>query len=259
MPTRKEERDRMRQERLAAQQAASSTDRRRLILGYAVAGLIVAAILAGIFVVITGGDDGTDPIIKAPEGGDPANCHVEPLSGDTNEVTCDSREGTTPPALAQGDLETVAEAANCELQLDLEDEGNNHIRPNAEPPDYKTNPPTSGDHATIGFQQADGAYAEKPGDIFVVHSLEHGRVAIQYSPALPEEEQLALKGVFDESPDGMLLFPNPDMPYDVAVTAWTQLIGCDTYEGDATLDAIRDFRDIYRGNGPEAVAIVLSG
>ena len=57
----------------------------------------------------------------------------------------------------------------------------------------------------------------------------------------------------------MLLFPNPDMPYEVAVTAWTQLMGCDTFEGDATLDAIRDFRDTYRGRGPENVPIQLSG
>ena len=51
----------------------------------------------------------------------------------------------------------------------------------------------------------------------------------------------------------MDMFPNDDMPYDVAVTAWTQLMGCDTFKGDATLDAIRDFRDAYRGRGPEAI------
>ena len=57
----------------------------------------------------------------------------------------------------------------------------------------------------------------------------------------------------------MLLFPNDEMPCDVAAAAWTaeaQMIGCETYEGDATLDAIRDFRDIYRGQGPEDVPLV---
>ena len=57
MTGRKEERERLRQERLAAQQAAQSSDKRRLYLGYAVAGLIVLAMLAGLFTVITGGDD----------------------------------------------------------------------------------------------------------------------------------------------------------------------------------------------------------
>jgi hypothetical protein len=53
----------------------------------------------------------------------------------------------------------------------------------------------------------------------------------------------------------MLLFPNPEMPYAVAATAWTQLLGCDRYEGAATLDAVRAFRDTYRGQGPEDVAL----
>ena len=48
------------------------------------------------------------------------------------------------------------------------------------------------------------------------------------------------------------MFPNPDMPYDVAVTAWTQLAGCKNYN-DGVLDVIRDFRDTYRGQGPEPV------
>ena len=92
--------------------------------------------------------------------------------------------------------------------------------------------------------------------MYTVHTLEHGRIKIQYSPDLSEDEQLELKGVFDEDPAGMLFFPNDEMPYEVAVTAWTQMIGCPTYEGAATLDAIRDFRDIYRGQGPEDVPIV---
>ena len=51
----------------------------------------------------------------------------------------------------------------------------------------------------------------------------------------------------------MLFFPNADMPYEVAVTAWTQLMGCKSCtRAAATLDAIRDFRDTYRGLGPEA-------
>ena len=91
-----------------------------------------------------------------------------------------------------------------------------------------------------------------PEPWYFVHSLEHGRIEIQYSPDLPEEDQLALKGVFDERPDGVLLFPNDDMPYEVAVTAWTQLMGCKKYEGAATLDAIRDFRDTYIGPRPRA-------
>ena len=52
----------------------------------------------------------------------------------------------------------------------------------------------------------------------------------------------------------MLFFPNAEMPYEVAVTAWTQLMGCKKYEGAATLDAIRDFRDTYSRPRPRAAA-----
>ena len=38
-----------------------------------------------------------------------------------------------------------------------------------------------------------------------------------------------------------LLFPNDKMPYEVAATTWTNLLGCPTYKGQATLDAIRAF------------------
>ena len=46
------------------------------------------------------------------------------------------------------------------------------------------------------------------------------------------------------------------MPYEVAVTGWTNLMGCDSYEGDATLNAVQEFRDAFRGNkgdGPEQI------
>jgi hypothetical protein len=52
----------------------------------------------------------------------------------------------------------------------------------------------------------------------------------------------------------MLLFSDDQMPYEVAVTAWTKLAGCPRYN-ERVLDVIRDFRDIYRGQGPEPIPI----
>ena len=51
----------------------------------------------------------------------------------------------------------------------------------------------------------------------------------------------------------MVLIPNPDLKSEVATTAWTQLASCEAYEGATTLDLIRAFRDIYRGQGPEYI------
>jgi hypothetical protein len=245
MATRKEEKERLRTQRLEAERREATAARKRLLLGYGAAGVLTAAVLAGIVVVIASGGGGSSEDT-------PAAAHIDLATGSINGVKADAREGTTPPPVGNLDLENAAAAANCDLRLDLPDEGNSHLEPGASPPKYGTNPPTSGNHVTTPFQEADGAYRQTPELIEIVHSLEHGRIEVQYSPDLPEENQLALKGVFDESPSGMLLFPNPRMPYEVAATAWTQLMGCKTYEGAKTLDAIRDFRDQYRGRGPEA-------
>lgn len=254
MPS-KEERERRRAERLAAERAASAAERRRLILGYAVAGALTLAVVIGLIVVIASSGGGSGEA----EGQDlPENAHIEPRVGSINGFAPDDREGTVPPELEQGDLQAAAEEAGCDLELDLPNEGATHINEDDPEPNYKTNPPTSGDHIEPPLQQADGAYSEPIDPKYWVHSMEHGRIVIQYAPDLPEAEQLELKGLFDEDPAGMLLLPNPDMPYEVAATAWTQMLGCPDYEGRATIDAIRDFRDTYRGRGPEPVEIFLT-
>ena len=81
-----------------------------------------------------------------------------------------------------------------------------------------------------------------------VHSLEHGRMEIQYSPELAEGDQLALKGLYETIYAATLLFPNDEMPYEVAATTWTNLLGCKKYKGAITLDAIRDFGKATWGN-----------
>jgi hypothetical protein len=246
----KSERDRRRAERLAAEQAAASSERRRLLLGYLVAGGLTLAVVVGLVIVLSSGGDKTNQV----DGEEiPEAAHIQVNSGFLHNTSPDGREGTPPPALKQGDLEVAAEQAGCELRLDLPEQGATHVTKESEIPDYDTDPPASGDHNPQ--QLADGAYSEMPEPWYFVHSLEHGRIEIQYSPDLPEADQLELKGLFDQQPDGVLLFPNSEMPSEVAVTAWTQLMTCDKYDGAATLDAIRDFRDTYIGLGPEPLPL----
>lgn len=252
MASRREEKERLRAQRLAAQQASAGAARRRLIAGYIVAGILTLAVLAGLVIVISSGGGGGD---TSGGGGTPANAHVQVASGTVPEgVELDGREGTAPAEIQVGDLKEAAQAAGCELKLDLPDEGNSHLKPDEPAPAYKTTPPTSGNHSAE--QAADGAYLDELPEINYLHSLEHGRVAILYKPGLPEDQQLALKGIFDDDPDGMVLTPDSQMAYQVAAVAWTQMIGCPKYTPEV-LDAIRDFRDTYRGNGPEAVPISL--
>ena len=188
---------------------------------------------------------------EGPGSCPPEDAFVDRATGEFSGLELDCREGAEPASVETDDLEQAAGAAGCDLELDLRDEGNRHIQP-SQTPEYGTEPPTSGDHDAVPL--ADGAYAEPARERHFVHSLEHGRVVILYSPDLPEADQLALKGVFEEDPDGMILMPYEQMPYDVAAAAWTNYLGCDSYSAEA-LDAIRDLRDEFRGNGPEAIPL----
>jgi hypothetical protein len=249
MASRKDEKERLRAERLAAEQQEAADARRRLVAGYALAGLLGLAVLVGLVVVIAGSGGG-----GSGSGGTKNACPQAHIVGgpslagaSTNGVPVDCRKGTKPPPVKYADLNKAAKVAHCDLQLNLPDEGNTHVTHEVH---YGTNPPTSGDHNPI--PQADGAYSAYPDDEHTTHTLEHGRVEIQYSPKLSDQDQLALLGVFDDSPGGMMIYPNPHMPYEVAVTAWTQLVGCKKYS-PAVLDVIRDFRDQFRGKGPEPI------
>jgi hypothetical protein len=250
MASRKEEKERLRAQRLAAERAAQSGGRRRLMAGYVVAGVLALAVIVGLVAVIasggSGGGGGTDAC---------SNAHIKNSGGTFRGLDPDCREGTPPPGLQFADLKVSADRAGCQVKLDLPDEGNTHV-PNSTDVKYGTVPPTSGNHNPVPID--DGAYktpitsdTNKPTNIRnEVHAMEHGRIEIHYRPSLPEDQQLAVKGVFDADPDGMLLYPDPDMPYDVAVTAWTNEVVCPKYN-PVVLDVIRNFRDTYRGNGPE--------
>lgn len=231
------ERERLREERIAAEESESQSGRNRMIIGYAVVSTVVLAVAVLAFVLISGGDDSS----SAGTGDGDAHINLNEQVGNTNGVQPDERGGIEPPAPATTNVKAAAQKANCELRLQLPDEGNTHLPEGSEPPNYKTSPPTSGNHVEPPYQQADGAYSEAPEQLNVVHSLEHGRLAIQYSPDLPEEDQLQLKGLYDTMYGASLLFPNDEMVYDVAATTWTNLLACREYKGAATLDAIRAF------------------
>lgn len=241
------ERERLRQERIAAEEGADKSDRNRMVIGYAVVSTIVLVVAVVVFVLVSGGGD------SSSASGD-AHINGNQEMGSTNGVQPDDRAGTVPARTKVFDLDEAAKQAGCDVQLKLEDEGKEHLPQNSPEPNYKTNPPTSGNHVEPPYQQADGAYSEEPKPLDVVHSLEHGRMAIQYSPDLPEQAQLELKGLYDTMYGASLLFPNDKMHYEVAATTWTNLIGCETYKGAITLDAIRAFgRETWGKYGGEPV------
>src|SRR5207302_10684415 len=109
----------------------------------------------------------------------------------------------------------AAKAAGCTL-LTHPGEGHDHT---TSPVDYKTNPPSSGNHDPM--PASDGVYTSAPGIGHLVHALEHGRVIIWFKPSVPPRVRGELKAVFDDDPRILILTPSDTgMAYEVAASAW---------------------------------------
>jgi hypothetical protein len=236
---REEERARLREAREEREKQHSLSERKRLLIAYVAAGTVGLVVVVAIIVAVASSGGGS--------GGGSGQAHIDTRSGSTHGIEPDTRTGTKPPPDKVTSLKKAAKEAGCQLRLHLKDEGHHHIPPGSPAPEYGTNPPTSGNHVEPPYQQADGAYSEQPLAIDVVHSMEHGRMEIQYGPELSEKDQLALKGLYDTEYAAALLFPNKEMPFAVAATTWTNLLGCKQYKGTITLDAIRDFGEATWG------------
>jgi hypothetical protein len=198
-------------------------------------GAFLLAVAAVLFALVGCGGSGSD------EGGDSSSAHVNAASGSTNGVILDERNGTPPPPVKNPNLQKAAEGAGCYLIRNIKPEGDRELPPDAPAPEYKEDPPTSGSHVEAPHQQADGAYLVGPEPSAVVAALDHGRLAIQYAPDFRESAQLELKGIYDTMYGGTLFFPNETMEFAVAATTWTNLLACTGWEGQKTLDAVRDF------------------
>jgi hypothetical protein len=222
MASRKEQKEKLRQERLERERTEASAAARRRRMGYVVAGALVAAVVVALAVIALASGGGS---------GGPASASF-PSAG-------------TLPARKETDLDAAAKAAGCTLKT-LKSEGRGHTLKTVT---YKSEPPTSGPHNPIPAH--DAAYSKNPGEEHLVHALEHGRVIYWFKPNAPAAVRGTLKKLYDEDKALVILTPNTrPMPYEVAATAWTQLLGCPTYN-DRVPDAFRAFRDAYRLKGPE--------
>src|SRR3954452_24018078 len=231
MASRQEEKERRRRERLEAEEsqrnAASRRRRMQMVFGAVLVVVLVAAGTA-LAVGLLGGDSGSS---SAPKG------------------------GADIPSQQQGDEKKAAAAAGCTLKEDLPNEGATHESRTFTEKDYKQNPPTSGNH----FPQwaDDGVYepGKEPQLGMLVHTLEHGRIDIQYKSGTPATTIAQLETLFHSKDDGhhLLLFQNPtNMPYAVAATAWDNMIGCPAMN-DKVFDALRTFIATHIDHGPEIV------
>jgi hypothetical protein len=236
MSHRQEEKQRRREERLAREQAEKSKAARRRRLQLAVGGLVAVAAIAVVVLLVSGtlggGDGGAEGSASQPE----------------------AASNVTLPEQELGDLAEAAEAAGCKVS-NPEIEGATHEDKEFTAADYKTNPPTSGNHFREWYD--DGVY--EPGTVpqlgMLVHTLEHGRINVQYKPGTPEETVTQLEALLAEQSDGyhMLLYENTTgMDAQVAATAWGHSVTCDEMN-DQVFDVIRTFRAEWIDQGPENV------
>lgn len=169
-------------------------------------------------------------------------------------VLAASDDSTEDGATAKQSLTVLAKAANCDVSESPE-EGAEHTTRRVS---YRTNPPTSGDHAPEPAQ--DGIYepGDEPRPESLVHTLEHGRVVVQYRPQSTDGQRRTLEELVGEPVKGspgyhtILIQNNTGMGAHVAATTWTRAITCRQID-DRSLDAIRAFRDRFVDQAPELV------
>jgi hypothetical protein len=233
--SRQEEKERRRQERLEREHKAAAASARRKRLQLAGGGLLAVAAVAAVVVAIaaaTGGDD------------------EQEASAPSSSAAADVRL----PEQATSDINEAAKAAGCTL-TNPQFEGQNHEDKQFKPSDYGTNPPTSGNHTPDWYD--DGVYeaGTTPSLGMLVHTLEHGRINVQYKPGTAKADVARLEALLNEQNEGyhMLLYENTTgMKSQVAATAWTHSLTCPAMN-DKVFDAIRTFRARYIDKGPETV------
>jgi hypothetical protein len=236
MASRAEEKAQRRAEREAREQAERASAARRKRLQLVSGGVLGIALVAAIVIAVVA--------LGGSSSGAGQGTPADPASADAVKL----------PQQQTSDVNAAAQAAGCVLQHPAI-EGRSHENKEFTEADYKTNPPTSGNHFPQWYE--DGIYA--PGDSphlgMLVHTLEHGRIDVQYRPGTPKSTVDGLTSLLNEQDDGyhMLLFENQTkMPYAVAATAWGQLLGCKTMT-PKVYDALRTFRERYIDKGPEQV------
>jgi hypothetical protein len=239
---RQEEKQKRREERLAreaAEKAAAARRQRLSLAGAVLAGVAVIAVVVLLVSGTLGGGDGGD--------GESASQDV-PSSEELAE------QNITLPEQQIGDLNAAAKAAGCKV-TNPPIEGRNHETKDFTEADYKTNPPTSGNHFPEWYQ--DGIYAagDTPNLGMLVHTLEHGRIDVQYKPGTPDHTVKQLEALLAEQEDGyhMLLFQNgTNMDAQIAATAWGHSLTCPQFN-NKVFDALRTFRSSFIDQGPEDV------
>jgi hypothetical protein len=239
MSSRKEQKEALRQERLAREQQAAQAAARKRLIGIVVASILVLAIVGALVVVVLAGGDDDDG------GGEGGGGGARISYPDGGEI----------PDQQEANLAAAMKAAGCKEETIEETAAGEHTSDPNEQIDYATEPPSIGRH----YQEwpEDDIYEEAPPLSHVVHTLEHGRILIWLNPELTDEQLAQFKALYDEDPYHVIMLPREELQEPFAVTAWVgqntgHTLRCQELT-DKSWDAIRAFKEKYRDKAPEFV------
>ncbi len=138
-------------------------------------------------------------------------------------------------------------ACNYDTRTDSDSgAGRNHVTGDVR---YEVDPPSGGNHSPTPSPPGIFTAETRPPDSQIVHSLEHGYVAIWHRPDIDPTELEELRGLAGRYDRDVLLVPRESMSEPVAATAWHRRLLCTRTD----VAALERFVTEYRNEGPEKV------
>ena len=107
------------------------------------------------------------------------------------------------------------------------------------PVTYAQMPPVGGNHAPIW--QNCGFYAQPIGNVYAVHSMEHGAVWITYQPELAPEQLERLRQLIQHE-SYVIASPYPGLPVPVVASAWGYQLRVDAADDPRLEQFVRTFQ-----------------
>jgi len=230
MSSRQEEKEARRRERMEQEERERKAAARGKRLQYVIGGILAAGIVAAVVVAL-----------------------LSSTGGDSEDGPSSANSSATLPEPNILIEDEAAAAANCEV-TQVPNEGSTHEERDFTIADYQSNPPTSGNHIGTAVA-ADGIYEQGAAPLGeLVHSLEHGRINVQYKPGTPAEFVDQLEAFASEKQGyHLLMYENATgMEPQLAATAWDFKLTCDETSPEV-FDALRTFYDAHLDKAPEKV------
>lgn len=146
-------------------------------------------------------------------------------------------------------ISALESSGNCDYDTRTDSDagtGSNHVNGNVS---YQVDPPSGGDHNPSPSPPGVFTVDNTPPDAQIVHSLEHGYVAVWHRTDLAPADLDRLKDLAANYSRDVLLVPRATLGPPVAATAWHRRLLCQRLD----VEALDRFVTEYRNKGPEKI------